>query len=155
MSEPTDLPGAAPLPEPVTFDRLTAQLDAAELNLTPSGENKLRGRWQENIIEFVLNTAKTSIMQLQGLSAVQVAAEREVAVATFANDWHRDRIWPTVLWTPTSRGTLALRTIYAADVTGGATAEQLQDIVRLGLSATAKCLSSLEETFTTSADQPQ
>src|SRR5690625_7106115 len=65
MSEPTDLPGAVPLPEPVTFDRLTAQLDSAELNLTPAGENKLRGRWQENIIEFVLNTGKTSGRQLR------------------------------------------------------------------------------------------
>lgn len=153
MSEPTDLPGVAPLPEPVTFARLQAHLEAANIKLTPSGENKARGRWGDNLIEISVSESKATVLQLLGLSASTVAADRETDVATFANEWHRERVWPTLIWTPTPDDALALRTVFAVDVTLGATDEQLSDYVRAGLATTSKCLAAAQEALSAASGE--
>lgn len=155
MSDPTDLPGVSAWPEPVTFERLQEAVAALGLTLTPTTSQRLSTRIEDNVIEMSVATGKTTVVRVLGLSATRVPAEQEAALATFANNWHRERTWPTLLWTPTEEGNLALRSVYTIDFTAGATDQQLSTAVRVGISASTKGLNSARDALQKGTTEPE
>lgn len=146
MSDPTDLPGVSSWPAPVTYERLQQVLSAAGIAVTPTESKRLTARVEGNLVEISVATGKNTILRVLGLAGATVPKEKQTALATFANNWHRERTWPTLMWTPTQDGAaLALRSVYTVDVTAGATDEQLSTAIRLGISVTARGLSSARE----------
>lgn len=154
MSDPTDLPGVSAWPEPVTFERLQQVVAALGLNVTPTETQRLSTRIEDNVIEMSVAAGKTTVLRILGLSATRVPKEQEAALATFANNWHRERTWPTLLWTAAD-GNLALRSVYTIDFTAGATNEQLATAVRIGISASTKGLNSAKDALQKGTTEPE
>lgn len=155
MSNPADIPGVSAWPEPVTFERLQELVEAADINVTLTDNQILRTRVGENLVEISVATKKTTVLRVLGLSGATLTKQREGALATYANNWHREKVWPTLLWTEDSDGALSLRSVYTVDFTAGATDQQLATAIRLGVSATAKALDSAREALQQGSTEPE
>lgn len=154
MTDPTSVPGMSEWPEPVTLQRIQNLAEAANLSLAATDNDRLRTRVGENVIEVALSTDKNTVIRILGLSSGVVQAERVQDLATFANNWHRERVWPTLIWTGTTEGTVNLRSVYTHDVTAGATDSQLTNAVRIGIAVTAKGLDSLVQALASGTTEP-
>ncbi|HLS25531.1 MAG TPA: YbjN domain-containing protein [Beutenbergiaceae bacterium] len=148
MSDPTDLPGVSAWPAPVTYERLQQVIAAAGITVTPTESERLTARVEDNLVEISVASGKNTILRVLGLAGTTVPMEQQSALATFANNWHRERTWPTLMWTPAKDGALALRSVYTVDVTAGATDEQLSTAIKLGISVTARGLGSARDALT-------
>lgn len=154
MSNPADIPGVSAWPEPVTYERLQTLVEAAKINVTPTDNQILRTRVGENVLEISVAVRKTTVLRVLGLSAAALPKEQQTALATFANNWHREKVWPTLLWTENTDGTLALRSVYTVDLTAGATDQQLATAIRLGVSASARALDSARGALQPGSSEP-
>src|SRR5699024_2711169 len=141
-------------PEPVTFERVRALIETAGAKPTTTEKQALRVRTPAGVIEDSVATTKTTVLRVLGLAASSIPKEQETDLTTFVNNWHRDRVWPTLLWTSTDTGALALRSIFAMDVTAGATNQQLATAVQLGLSASSKGLEAAREALQKGTTEP-
>lgn len=144
MTSPTDLPGMPPVPAPLTFQRLAATL----------GEG-----WEPDVEAATLRrrvgaaAVAASLLTTEGVvllcSATRIGPEiplsRRRDVETFVNDWHRERIWPTVVLDagPTE---VVVQTRVAVDASAGLTDTQLGEYLRIGVGTAQQCFAALTET---------
>lgn len=155
MSEPTNVPGMAQWPEPVTMARIAALAASNNLSFTQAeGGERLRTRWGDNVIEVALSTKKHTVLRVLGLSNAKVSRDRANDLATFANNWHRERVWPTLVWTGDADGDINLRSVFTQDLTAGATDTQLLGLIRLGLGSSAKALDAVREAMSRGTTEP-
>lgn len=154
MSDPTDLPGVSEWPEPVTLERVRVLVETSGVTATPTEKDALRVRFAHGVIEISVATTRTTVLRVLGLASSSIPREQETDLATFVNNWHRERVWPTLLWTSTDAGALALRSVFAMDVTAGATNQQLATAVQLGLSASSKGLEAAREALQKGTTEP-
>ncbi|MGC0251076.1 YbjN domain-containing protein [Pseudactinotalea sp. Z1748] len=155
MIDPTDLPGVGDWPAPVTVERLHRMVESAGVTVTPAENQILRARVGDNLVEISVAAGKATVLRVLGLASTTLPKDAESALATYANNWHREKVWPTLLWTTNAEGNLALRSVYTVDFTAGATDQQLTTAVRLGLSATAKGLDSALEALRNGTTEPE
>ncbi|TDE90792.1 YbjN domain-containing protein [Occultella glacieicola] len=146
MSSPADLP-ASDWPYPISIGRLRAFAQAQGFAVTPVGRNGLRGVWGAYPFELAIRVGEVSVLQVRGSFAHPITAARESDLIGFANDWHREHIWPTVFWSSDAEDRLTVRTLYVADFSGGATDEQFAEAVNLGLATSGQCLRALTAAF--------
>jgi hypothetical protein len=146
MSSPADLP-ASDWPYPISIQRLRAHAQAQGFAVTPAGSNGLRGVWGAYPFDLAIRVGEVSVLQVRGSFAHPIAPAREADLVSFANDWHREHIWPTVFWSSDSQDRLAVRTLFVADFSGGATDEQFAEAVSLGLATSGQCLRALAAAF--------
>lgn len=143
MTSPTDLPGTPDIPIPVTLARLGALLQPDGWVLDTSG-GVLRRRWPHMEISLTLREGDGLLMLFQGTGTGEgIPLDRARAVEAFVNDWHRDRIWPTIVVTTTE--TVRVHTHVGIDATAGFTATQLGDNMRIGIGTTHQCFAALAE----------
>ncbi|MBK5249633.1 MAG: YbjN domain-containing protein [Actinomycetales bacterium] len=142
MSAPSDEPYT--VPTPVTFERLLAHLESGDVHVQPSGPAAVRGRWGENLLELSLRSSAVVVLQVKGARTEPLPESAAPALVTFANDWHREHIWPTVCWTSAGDG-VEVHTVFAADVTEGASDAQLRDTFTIGIATTNQCLTALTD----------
>ncbi len=154
MSEPTDLPGVSEWPEPVTLERVAELAKGAGVTMESTENGRLRARVGENLIEVALTDDANKVLRILGLSGGTVAEDRINDLATFANNWHRERVWPTLLWTKGKDGQVNLRSVFTIDVTAGSSNSQLAMVVQTGLAASAKGLDTFRSAIADGITEP-
>lgn len=131
MTSPADLPTGPELPAPLTLERIQAYTASREWTVTP-GEKSVRGRWGNADVEVSLNVGKLTVFQFRGVWVDRVPLAREADVATFANDWHRDRIWPTLHWR-VAEDHLVVVGVVGWNLSAGVTDTQLAESFKVGI----------------------
>jgi hypothetical protein len=119
---------------PVAAARLHDVIAARGYHVRVEPDGSLSGLWDGYQFHVRLAGEEQDFLSVRGLWGRLVPPELRGAVAQAANDWNRDKIWPTVFTADTPEG-LSVRTEIMADVGAGATDRQLLDIVEGGLSA--------------------
>jgi hypothetical protein len=118
----------------VTAARLLEIITDRGYHVRPEPDGSLTGVWDGYQFHIRLAGEEQDFLSVRGLWGRLVPDELQGAVAQAANDWNRDKIWPTVFTAPTPDG-ISVRTEIMADVGAGATDRQLLDIIEGGLSA--------------------
>ncbi|MPV87057.1 hypothetical protein GB882_00135, partial [Georgenia ruanii] len=128
-------PGPPPVrTSPVTAARLLEIITDRGYHVRTEPDGSLTGVWDGYQFHIRLAGEEQDFLSVRGLWGRLVPEELRGAVAQAANDWNRDKIWPTVFTAPTPDG-VGVRTEIMADVGAGATDRQLLDIIEGGLSA--------------------
>ncbi|WP_185972514.1 YbjN domain-containing protein [Georgenia yuyongxinii] len=119
---------------PVAAARLHDVIAARGYHVREEPDGSMSGLWDGYQFQVRLTGEEQDFLSVRGLWGRLVPPELRGAVAQAANDWNRDKIWPTIFTAETAEG-LSVRTEIMADVGAGATDRQLLDIVEGGLSA--------------------
>lgn len=144
MSSPTDLPGMPEIPSPVTFERLVALVDGGSWKVDHE-EQIMRRRWQRAEVAVSLPTGDGVVVMFTGTRiGEEIPVARLSEVQAFVNDWHRERIWPTVVLGTTATG-VVVQTHVGVDATAGLTDAQLREYLRIGVGTTHQCVQALDD----------
>lgn len=143
MTSPTDLPGLPPVPAAMTFERLLAVLGQG-WQVDPEAATAKR-RWGSAEVTVSVPATEGVVVLFSGTRVgPEIPLARQRDVETFVNDWHRERIWPTVVVGagPTE---VTVQTHVAVDATEGLTDAQLGEYLRIGFGTAQQCFTALEE----------
>lgn len=146
MSEPSgpaDLPELPELPAAVTLERLQSLLRPDGFVPDPDG-SALRKRFSHAEIAVSLPAGDGSVLLVGAVrTGAPIGHERQADMEAFVNDWHRERIWPTLVLGAVEAG-LTLHAHVGADATAGLTDAQIGEYVRIGVGTTAQCFGTLD-----------
>lgn len=143
-SDPTDLPAMPEIPSPVTFERLVGLVDGGSWTVDADEKTFLR-RWQRAQVVISLPPGDGVVLMFTGTRlGDDIPLSRLGEVQAFVNDWHRERIWPTVVLgtTPTA---VVVQTHVGVDATAGLTDSQLHEYLRIGIGTTHQCVQALAD----------
>jgi Putative bacterial sensory transduction regulator len=142
-SSPSDLPAPPEVPRPVTFERLAALL--APDGYTVDADNRvLRRRWPHAEIVVSLPPGDSAVLLVGATrSGPPFPHARQLDLEEFVNDWHRDRIWPTLVLGASDAG-LTLYARIGVDTAAGLTDAQLREYLRVGVGTTKQCFGALD-----------
>lgn len=143
MTSPADLPQGPDFPAPVTFERV----------VTIAGEGyavdgaRLRRRWQEAEMRVWVPDGEQPMLLFRTTRlAPPLPVDRRGAAGAFINDWHRDRLWPTVIVTGAKDG-LQILTQLAVDTGAGLTDDQLRTYLHLAEATMRQATVAFEESM--------
>lgn len=143
-TSPTDIPGPPEVPTPVTFERLVAML-APDGYAVDADDRVLRRAWPHAEITVSLPPGDSAVMLVGATRpGPPIPHARRLDLEEFVNDWHRDRIWPTLVL-GTSDGGLTLHARVGVDTAAGLTDAQLREYLRVGVGTTKQCFGALDE----------
>lgn len=142
-SGPADLPELPELPRALTFERLQALLQPQGYAADADG-SALRKRFSHAEIAVSLPAGDGSVLLVGAVrTGTPIRHERQADLEAFVNDWHRERIWPTLVLGAVEAG-LTLHAHVGVDTTAGLTDAQLGEYVRIGVGTTAQCFGTLD-----------
>ena len=143
MSSPGDIPELPAIPAAVTFERLQGMLHAD--GYTTADGTSLRKRFPHAEIAVSLPAGNASVLLVGAVrTGPPIPHERQADMEAFVNDWHRERIWPTLVLGSVDAG-LTLHAFVSVDVAAGLTDAQLGEYLRIGVGTTAQCFGTLED----------
>jgi hypothetical protein len=144
MTDPAALPSASDLPQGVAITRIANLL--VRDGWTLEGETgTLRRRWPQLEIAITMQRSDGLLLLFRGSRLGDpIPLARRQGLEAFANDWHRSRIWPTIVVTTTESDVVA-QTHVGIDVTAGLTTAQLDDYLRIGIGTTQQFFQTLRE----------
>lgn len=144
MTSPTDLPGLPEVPYPVTFARLVAMLGDQGFRTDDSGST-LRRRSDEAEIAISIPAGDAPVLVVRGNRVgAPIPTARLHDLEAFVNDWHRERIWPTMVLTRAD-DQVAVHGHVGIDATAGLTDIQLREYLRIGIGTMYQCFRALAD----------
>ncbi|MDR0483476.1 MAG: YbjN domain-containing protein [Cellulomonadaceae bacterium] len=130
-----------PRPEPITMDRVAAELERCGYHVDRDDDGDITGIWDGSRFWFMLLGEHSEILQVRGRWEKTVPSHLRFSVLQAANDWNRDRLWPKVYLR--DEGELSIYTEVSVDFEAGATDAQLSDTIACGLVTASQFFGSL------------
>jgi hypothetical protein len=119
-------------PRPVSYDRIKHYLMTRSYSFTTDSDGDITGLWDSHRFWFLLLGEDAEIVQVRGRWARALAPQHRRAVLLALNDWNRERIWPKA-YLRDEDGRVAIYAEVSADLTPGATDDQLAQVLSCGL----------------------
>lgn len=131
-------------PRPVTAERVAACLEARGYVVARDEDGDLTGIWGSDRFWFLLLGRDAEILQVRGRWHRTLPAECRGETLLVVNDWNRERLWPKV-YVRTEGGSTAVYAEVSVDLEHGANDDQLDLVLRCGLSTAGRLFSALEQ----------
>ncbi|MFV0427515.1 MAG: YbjN domain-containing protein [Beutenbergiaceae bacterium] len=145
MTSPSDIPQIPAFPTPVTFDRLLT-LAREQGFLVNDREQRFAQRWDQTVLRIWIPENRELLLCHATQPGVMLPASRRTSMLAFANDWHRDRLWPMVVVADTEQG-LQMHAQMAIDIGAGMTDDQLRTNLSMAQATIRQAVSAFNHTF--------
>lgn len=86
--------GASGALAPLTQERLTALLDAREMNYGVDDDGDVGGWWDGHLFYFFRLGEHQEMFQVRGRWNRTVGADQFAALSALVNEWNADKLWP-------------------------------------------------------------
>jgi hypothetical protein len=83
-------------PEPISRDRLEAVLKARDYRYFIDSEGDIGGSWDGHLFYFFFYGEHREILQIRGRWNRELPLALRPQVLEVIDQWHRDKIWPTL-----------------------------------------------------------
>lgn len=144
MTSPIDLPQMPELPAPVTPERLADVLAELKYPMTRNEQGALVGRTTAATVEVSFPDERNQVLLFRGTRIGTLPSDRIADVELFANNWHRERLWPTVVVLDGPEG-VVVQAHVGVDVVQGLTETQLRENARIGVGTLHQVMTALAE----------
>ncbi|MCL1872243.1 MAG: YbjN domain-containing protein [Promicromonosporaceae bacterium] len=139
--------------QPITRDRVEAVMKAHDWKYFIDSDGVLGGRWESSDVYFNLLTLFGDTpdgLQVRAYWRRELPAAAEVAAATVANRWNRDKLFPKV-YVSVDRGTLTVRAEGNFPLRHGVADDQLDDFVNSTITTAIQAFELFGSHFSESA----
>lgn len=133
---------AAATPTPLTSRRIGEVLSHHDFTYRVDEDGDLTGLWDGHPFWFMLRGETGEVLQVLGQWSVPVPESARMAVLQAVNDWNRDQVLPKA-YLRAEEESLTLYADHAIILQGGATDEQLDQILLGTLGTTLRLFNAL------------
>ncbi|MFV0254428.1 MAG: YbjN domain-containing protein [Beutenbergiaceae bacterium] len=154
MSSPSDIPALPAIPAPVTFERVAACLPP-QGSVADGEKQRIFRRWDQTVMSIWVSQGEATMLLFHATQPNRTfPLDRAAAIAAFANNWHRDRLWPTIVVVTTPEHA-AMHTQLAIDIGAGLTDDQLRGQLQLVEVTIRQAMTAFNEAFEPPSPDPQ
>ncbi|HEY6597090.1 MAG TPA: YbjN domain-containing protein [Asanoa sp.] len=136
---------AAGAPEPLTDDLIARVLRGHDYVFTTDSDGDLVGRWDDNVIYFFRLGDAGEILQVRTTAARVFTIDDVPRLYAFCNAWNHDKLWPKTFVHVNDDGSARVCGEVVADLEGGVTPDQLDQLLSCGISTGCQMSDALTE----------
>ncbi|MCA5893182.1 YbjN domain-containing protein [Isoptericola sp. NEAU-Y5] len=133
--------------DPLTRDRVTAWLERSGFSYFVDSDGDVGGLWHGWLFYFLVLGEHSDVLQVRGQWHRDLTIERLEDVLELCNEWNAERIWPKTYARVRDDGTIVVCAEVTADIGGGVTDDQLDQLLQCGLSTGSMFFQHLDTTF--------
>ncbi len=135
------------VPVPITTGRVVAWLEQSGFSYFVDSDGDLGGLWHGRLFAFTLAGSDSQVVQVRAQWHREATIERLEQLLELCNEWNADHIWPKAYTRVRDDGRVVVCADTTVDVEGGATDDQLAQILMCGLSTGLMFFERLDAEF--------
>jgi len=138
--------GAAGALEPLTHERLTALMDAREMNYGVDDDGDIGGFWDGHLFYFFRLGEHQEMFQVRGRWNRVVGVDQLPEIAALVNQWNADKIWPKA-YVKAEGDEVGVYGEHSVDYEYGLTDDQIYQHISCALGTTLRLFEHLDEHY--------
>ena len=141
-----DAGAAAAGPAPLSHERITAVLDAREMNYGVDDDGDIGGYWDGHLFYFFRMGGNQEYLQVRGRWNRKVGIDQYARVMDLVNTWNSEKLWPKG-YVRAEDDVVGVYAEHTVDYEHGVTDEQIDLHLACGITTALSLFEQLDEAY--------